>query len=318
MPRVRVIVVNYNGARYLPRCLSALAGQFFTDFEAVIADNASTDGSADLPLPDERFRWLKLERNLGFAEANNRAAQGTAGEFIATLNPDAFPEPGWLENLVDAARRHPDFAMFGSTQLREENVEILDGTGDRYFAPGMPWRANHGRPLRHLPRAGEMFAPCAAAALYRTSWFTRANGFDAHYFCYCEDVDLAFRIRLLGGRAWQASDAIVRHVGAGVAGSDARFVRYYYARNRIRLFVKNMPNPLFALLLPLHGMLNLALLARALARGEFATASGMTAALRELPETLAARRQVQASRTIALPALMRVLSWSPLAWLGRK
>ena len=125
---VCVIVVAYNSGACLGRCVAALARQERCSFEAVIFDNASADGAVDQlgPLPPE-FRVIRSPRNIGFAGGNNRAAAETQAPWVATLNPDAFPEPDWLARLLAAAERNPDVDMFGSTQLMAAEPGRLDG-----------------------------------------------------------------------------------------------------------------------------------------------------------------------------------------------
>ena len=102
-PSVSVIVLNWNGAAVLPRCLDALQRQTFRDFEVLVLDNASTDGSVDeVELRWSGFRLVRFERNLGFSMANNRGARLARGHWLVFLNNDAFPRPDWLERLVDA------------------------------------------------------------------------------------------------------------------------------------------------------------------------------------------------------------------------
>lgn len=114
VPWVRVIIVNYNGREVLPSCLEHLAAQTMPDFEVVVVDNGSSDGSyPETPLPDPRFRWLAAGANLGFAAGNNLGARDCAAPWIATLNPDAFAQPDWLETLRAATQRHPGHAAFG-------------------------------------------------------------------------------------------------------------------------------------------------------------------------------------------------------------
>ena len=165
-PSVTVVIVAYDSGAYLQPCVDALAAQGFTDFEAVVADNASRDASvASLRLPDARFSVREMGANLGFAAANNRVAQDSRAEFLALPNPDATPDPGWLAALVDAAREHPQAASFGSVQLRLEEPHILDGIGDVWHVAGLAWRAGEGWAATRTPRAGAIFAPCGAAAL---------------------------------------------------------------------------------------------------------------------------------------------------------
>lgn len=311
---VTVIIVNYNAGKYLARCLEALFAQTFSDFHAILADNGSTDGSMEGLPADSRLEPLLLGANTGFAVANNRAAAMTDSPLIALLNPDAFAEPGWLAALVAAAERHPDAAMFGSTQIDALHPHLLDGTGDHYFAGGIPWRGGSGYPVADAPSGDvDVFAPCAAAALYRREAFDRAGGFDERFFCYCEDVDLAFRIRLDGGRCIQVRDAVVHHVGSAITGRRSAFSTYHGMRNRLWLFVKNMPPLLFWPLLPVHALLQSLLLCKASSDGVFdAALKGFADGLSGISPMLHSRRMLQRARRASTAQIARALVWSPV------
>ena len=146
-PNISVIIVNYNGGEWLQRCVDSVATQDFTDFECLIVDNASTDGSAAaLTLPDDRFRLIKRDTNTGFAAANNYAAQQAKGTWLALLNPDAFAAPDWLTQMLAATARWEDVAMVGCLQHMALEAGILDGAGDFYHFTGLAWRAKFGHP----------------------------------------------------------------------------------------------------------------------------------------------------------------------------
>ena len=321
--RVRVIIVNYNGAAHLGRCVAALRDQTIDDFEVVIADNGSTDGSlATLPALGDRFHILELGANLGFAAANNRAAKGTQARWIATLNPDAFAEPGWLETLLAAAERYPDVAMFGSTQISDADPGRFDGTGDAYYFAGFPWRGNHGRAVATLPDFAETFSPCAAAAMWRRHEFESVGGFDERFFCYCEDVDLGFRLRLTGERCVQVAAARVRHVGAASSGDRSAFALYHGARNRVWTMVKNLPLPLLVVALPAHVGGILYMVAKAMGRAAGwdevkATLRGLGAALEGLGPVIAARRRRISPAPVGWRIIARTMTWSPGRYLAK-
>jgi|688.fasta_scaffold273823_2 N-acetylglucosaminyl-diphospho-decaprenol L-rhamnosyltransferase len=265
---VTVIVVAYNSGAYLQACIDSLAAQTFGDFEAVIADNASEDDSVErLRLPDARFRVVSMGGNIGFAAANNRVAARSESEFLALLNPDAEAEPTWLEALVSAAQVHPNAAAIGSVQRRLETPEILDGLGDVWHAAGLAWRGLEGRQSIDSINDGEIFGPCAAAALYRRAAFLSLGGFDERFFCYCEDVDLGYRLRLAGDGSVRASEAVVRHAGSGIAGRASDFSLFHGHRNRIWTFLKNTPDEIFWWALPYHLAFNAYYLFRAWRRG---------------------------------------------------
>ena len=256
---VAVVVVNWNSGRLLERCLSRLMEQERPADAIIVVDNGSTDDSLSF-IEHLPVRILRLGWNAGFAAANNRAA-ALAQDFdwIALLNPDAFPEPSWLEKLMDASSAHPECSFFGSRMLMDSDPELLDGCGDAYHASGLAWREGHGlKASGRATRPMEIFSPCAAAALYRRSVFIEAGGFDEDYFCYFEDVDLGFRLRLMGHRCLYVPDALVRHAGSAISGKRSGFSVYHGHRNLVWTYFKNMPSSLFWLYLPQHILLNIA------------------------------------------------------------
>jgi len=312
-PTVTVVIVNYNAGENLAEALRKLDGQTFRDFELLLVDNASTDNSL-AAWPAERPGLIRLDRNIGFAAANNLAAEQAKGRYLALLNPDAFPAPDWLDALVAAAEAHPDVAGFGSRMLMAREPGRLDGTGDVYTAAGAAFRRDHGCPERPRPD-GEVFGVSAAAALYRREPFLAAGGFDEELFCYLEDVDLAFRLRLAGHRFRHVDSAIVRHVGAASSGGgESAFAVYYGQRNLVRVFLADMPGPLLWRYLPAHIALNLALVARGALRGQIrVTLRAKWDAIRGIPRALARRRAVQAERRAAARDIAAALDRRPFA-----
>jgi len=310
-PGVAVLIVNYNSGTLLSRSLEALARQTVRDFRVVVVDNASSDESADGI--DGRYTNVTLVRagrNLGFAAGNNLALKHAGGaEWVALLNPDAFPEPDWLEKLMLAAFAWPAFSFFGSRMLLADAPELLDGTGDVYHASGMAWRRDHGVPVdRGAAEAGEIFGPCAAAALYARAALDEAAGFDECYFCYHEDVDLAFRLRLLGHRCRYVPDAVVHHVSGGIAGRRSDFATYHGQRNLVWTYVKDMPGALFWLFLPLHLLMNAAAVAVCAARGQLGVVlRAKRDALRGLGAAIVQRRAIQAARRAGARELLAVM-----------
>lgn len=313
---VSVLIVNYNSGDHLARCLTALAGQIYRDFDVVLVDNGSGDNSLDraiaaAPALADRLAVDCAGANLGFAAANNRAARQARGAWLATLNPDAFARPDWLAELMAAAARYPDVAMFGSTQIMADRPDLLDGSGDAYHALGIAWRGNYEHPLVDSPGEGEVFGPCAAAALYRRQAFLDAGGFDERFFCYHEDVDLAFRLRLMGQRCVQAAKAVVDHVGSGTTGRTSEFSVYHGTRNRIWTFAKNMPAALFWPILPATVAVHAYLLLRAASVGRFAaTWRGMRDGLCGIAPVWRRRRALQRTRRVSAITIARAMTWS--------
>lgn len=318
MPRFTVIVVNHNGRDYLPACLDSIAAQSLRDFEVVVVDNASTDGSPELLASRRDVTVILNDRNLGFAAANNQAAAQACGDWLALLNPDAVAGPDWLANAAAAIGRHPGAVMFGSTMLRADDPTVLDGAGDCMSAFGVPWRGGHGQPAVAAISEGEVFGPCAAAAIYRRDAFQEVGGFDQAFFCYCEDVDLAYRLRLRGGYGIQLASPDVRHRGSALAGARSAFVRYHGARNLIWCGLKNTPWPLLSLAVAGMAGFVAASAAVGLLRGHAGPVlRGAGAAVLDLPRIMRQRRRIQRERRVSAGAIARALTWSPLALLRR-
>ena len=315
---VAVIVVNWNSGEHLGACLRALAAQTESRFRALVVDNASTDGSqlAVQAMGDPRFSLLQLGANTGFARANNLGVRHCpeAG-FVALLNPDAVPQPDWLSELLSAAAVFPEAAAFGSHLIAAQDHHVSDGTGDVYHFTGRAFRRDHGMPVASSTRtAGEIFAPCAAAALYRRAAWDQAGGLDDDFFCYMEDVDLGFRLRLLGWRARHVPTSLCYHAGSALTGRHSNFSTYYGQRNMVWTFVKNMPSWLFWLLLPAHLLLNLLAPLAFATRGQVQLVlRAKRDALRVWPAVWRKRRAVQAARIAGVRDIWAMLDkgWWP-------
>ncbi|MCC7035359.1 MAG: glycosyltransferase family 2 protein [Acidobacteria bacterium] len=320
--RVGLVLVTFNAEAHIPRALAAVAAQARPPDAVVIVDNASTDGTR-VAIDESTRAWAVPVRviaspvNLGFAAANNRAMEQLAScDLVALLNPDAFPEPGWLDALLKAAASHPEAASFASRLMRDGQPGRLDGAGDACHVSGLAWRHGHGQPLAEVPgalQARPVFSACAAAALYRRDDWVRAGGFDERFFCYAEDVDLGFRLQLAGRGCWYVPEAVAHHVGSASAGVGSVFAVYHGHRNGEWTFLKNMPASLVWRYLPLHLAASLAGLAFFAARGR---AGGYLKAkwdaLVGAGEFWRARRQVQATRVRSSTEVLALLDRSSL------
>jgi GT2 family glycosyltransferase len=304
-----VVIVNANAGDYLEQTLAALDRQTLPPRRVIVVDNASVDGSADGI--EERHPAVEVQRlttNLGFAGGNNLGARDAEDcRWVALLNPDAFAEPDWLERLVDAAETNREYSFFASRLLQAQSPDILDGTGDVYHVSGLAWRRDHGRRVdeRQLER-GEVFSPCAAAALYERDAFLEVGGFDENFFCYFEDSDLSFRLRLAGRRCLYVPEAVVHHVGSATTGRESDFTIYHSCRNLAWAYVKNMPGPLFWLYLPQHLFVNILNVVWFSTTGQARIVlASKRDALRGLPRVLRERRAIQGRRRIAARDLRR-------------
>jgi GT2 family glycosyltransferase len=312
---ISVIIVNWNTGAYLKRCVLSLSKQIMPPCEVIVVDNASTDLSAvGLEECYPNVKVVRLDKNIGFAAANNLAARLISEEcnWVALLNPDAFPEPTWLESLMDAAKHHPEYAFFGSRLMNANEPSNYDGTGDIYHISGLVWRGGHGNAAdASALKMKEIFSPCAAAALYRKDAFVEANGFDEDYFCYVEDVDLGFRLRLLGYRCLHVPESVVYHIGSVTTGKRSDFSVYHGHRNLVWTYVKNMPGALFWLFLPLHIILNLFIITWFSLHGQCSVIlRSKFDALGGIPRMWKKRREIQKNRKASVNDIWQVLDKS--------
>ncbi|WP_374265683.1 glycosyltransferase [Zoogloea sp.] len=259
-PAVSVVIVNWNGEKFLERCLSALLAQTVKPNEIILLDNSSSDRSREIARRFPSVRLIEMGWNTGFAKGNNLAIRQVSAEseWIALINPDAFADRRWLECLLSSALKNSEFDVFGSKLVSAANSDVLDGAGDVCHVSGLIWRTAHGISASSIyEREREIFSPCAAAALYRRSALFEVDGFDEDFFCYAEDVDLGFRLRLAGYRCLYVPQSVVHHVGSGTTGGkNSNFSVYHGHRNLVWMFLKNMPGCLLWLFLPLHVVLN--------------------------------------------------------------
>ncbi len=313
--RVIAIVVNYNGGRLLSECVRSLLSQSRAFDRILIVDNASSDDS--LEAIEAEFQGVDILRqptNIGFAAANNLAVKADASaDYIALVNPDAAPRPDWLAELLKEAERHPDTASFASLTLNTSKPDIIDGAGDAYHASGLVWRQGHGQALSGFrPLETRCFSACAAAALYRRSAWDEVGGIFEPYFCYQEDIDLGFRLRLAGYDCRLVPSAVALHHGSAITGKDSEFALFHGHRNLVWTFFRNMPWPLLLLLLPVHLLAQIYLTLRH-GPGNQGRSIGKAfiAAWKALPARWAERKAIQRHRKASSLDLTRAFSWWP-------
>jgi GT2 family glycosyltransferase len=312
MNQAAVIVVNWNSGNDLEKCLDALKKQTRPPKQIIVVDNASSDGS--LNSIDEKFpdvELIRLNENTGFSRANNFGVKKVRDcDWVAFLNPDAFAASNWLENLLHAALENPGFAFFGSHMLRYGVTDELDGTGDVYHVSGLAWRRDHGLKASATKRVtGEVFSACAAAAMMRKDVFLEAGGFDESFNSYFEDVDLGFRIRLLGHRCLYVASAQVAHVGSGATHRYSDYAIYHGNRNLVWSYVKNMPGILFWVYLPQHLLVNAAALLWFTIKGKGCEVfRAKMDALKGLPRVLAQRKTIQKTRKVSIGDIKKAMT----------
>ncbi|HTX36179.1 MAG TPA: glycosyltransferase family 2 protein [Bryobacteraceae bacterium] len=247
-----MVVVNWNRRELLRACLRSLAQQAGVDFETIVVDNGSSDGSADLAEHEFRARVIRNRENRGFCAANNQGIAAGRGEFVALLNNDAEAGPGWLAALQRACTRAPDIGMVASKVLVWEDPARIDKAGHLIYPDGQ----NRGRGSGVLDRGQfdheeEVLWPDGCAALYRREMLDQIGGFDEDFFAYGDDAELGLRARIAGWRCLYTPEAVVRHHRGATLGKDSGRRLELIERNRVLLALKLFPwsllclNPLY-------------------------------------------------------------------------
>ncbi len=190
-PHVSVIVLNYNGLKWLSACLNALVGQVDAPaFEIVLVDNGSTDGSS--AYVESRYpsvRIVQTGRNLGYAGGNNAGARHARGAWLAFLNNDTVAAPDWLARLDQAAGAREGAPLVTSRLESLAFPGYIDSAGDGYLRAGGAYKRGHGTPIGAWLQSREVFGACGAGFLIRRDVFDQLAGFDEDFFMVYEDVD---------------------------------------------------------------------------------------------------------------------------------
>lgn len=317
------MVVNWNRKELLRACLTSLARQKNVEFETIVVDNGSNDGSAEMAEGEFGARVIRNGENLGFCAANNQGIAAARGEFVALLNNDAEAEPDWLRELERACASRPEIGMAASKVLVWEDPARIDKVGHLMFPDGQ----NRGRGSGALDRGQfdreeEVLWPDGCAAMYRREMLDQIGGFDEDFFAYGDDAELGLRARIAGWRCLYTPRAVVRHHRGSTLGKDSGWRLELIERNRVLLAVKLFPwsmlvlNPVYYAVRLVAGALlahgnrgdtahfpgaggKLTIL-RALAAGDFA-------ALRLIPRMLGKRAEINRIRQLTPGEVRRLL-----------
>ena len=210
-PSVSVIVLTFNAAEFVEHCLTAVFGQLYTDFEVLVVDNASSDGTAELVR--ERFpnvHVIASPTNGGYGAGNNLGASQARGEILVFLNPDAIPEPDWLDNLIQGMRRNRrHFATSRITLLSDPRR--LNSGGNLIHYLGLSFCRGLNAYRSTYDKEELVSGASGAACAISRELFERIGGFDPSFFLYHDDVDLSARALLAGEPCLYVPDAVVSH-----------------------------------------------------------------------------------------------------------
>ncbi len=221
-----------------------MRAQTFRDFETIVVDNGSGDGSADFirSRGSDPVVLVALPANLGYAAGNNRGMAVARGTWAVFLNNDTQADPRWLEELHHAARRHPDVQVFACKVLNYFRRDEIDTVGHLLYPDGI----NRGRgrlekDTGQYDREDEVFFPSGCAAAYRRDLLDAIGGFDESFFAYGDDTDLGLRARFAGARCLLVPRSVVYHKYSGTTGAYSEFKVYHVERNRVWVLLKYFP-----------------------------------------------------------------------------
>jgi GT2 family glycosyltransferase len=324
-PLFSIVILNWNGRHLLEECLDSVEAQTFRDFEILLVDNGSTDGSPAWieGRRGDRLRTVFLSANRGFAGGNNAGIRTAQGRFVILLNNDTAVDPGWLSALSAAMERHPEAGMFTPKILNYYRRDEIDNTGHLIYPDGLA-RGRHRleKDDGRFDEEGEALYPSGCAGAYRKEMLDRIGLLDETFFAYGEDVDLGLRARWAGWTCHYVPTAVVYHKYSATAGRYSPQKAFLAERNRLWILFKDFPlrEILFS---PFHTAVRYAMHFRGVVSGRGASGrfarefsawklfgvllKAEVAALAGLPRVLRDRRAERSNRKISPAEFRRLL-----------
>jgi len=242
-----VVVVNWDRKELLRACLNSLSNQTHPNFDVVVVDNGSEDGSVVMveeiaqsyPVP---LRLIANQTNQGFCTANNQGISASTSEFVGLLNNDAEAAPEWLKALEEVIRTAENVGMAASKILVWEDPGRIDKVGHLMYPDGQNrGRGTGQKDTGQFDRVEETLWPDGCAAMYRRAMLDEIGGFDEEFFAYADDAELGLRGRIAGWTCLYAPGAVVRHHRGATLGLGSARRLTLIERNRVLLAVKLFP-----------------------------------------------------------------------------
>ena len=232
-PKVSVIIINYNGQELLEKCLESLFKVDYDDYEVILVDNNSSDGSLKYVTKNfESIITIKLNENKGFAEPNNIGVKIAKGDFLLFLNNDTIVTPKFISELVSASQIYPDTAIYQSLLLKLDNE--IDSSGD--FIDSMGVCFNSTVPITQ-PR--EISSARGACMMIKHDVFDKLEGFDEKFFATFEDVDLGWRAWIAGYKVMVIPKSVIYHIGGKTHSAMTNTISFHGLKNQLAMKITN-------------------------------------------------------------------------------
>lgn len=241
--KAAIIIVNWNGARFLPDCLAAVLRQTYRNYEVYFVDNGSIDDSVAYVqnhYPD--IHLVRLDKNYGFAKGNNKGIEAAFRDrevaYAVLLNNDTIADVNWLEELIMTVETDENIGAVGSKMIFYHDKDLVNTMGVVPLKNGNALNYKKYESNRDQMCVEKIFAPCAGAALYKRSALEKAGLFDEDYFCYLEDVDLGYRLNLCGYTSYVNPRSFVYHIHSGTAAGMDDLKSFLIVRNSLYNAIK--------------------------------------------------------------------------------
>lgn len=249
MSKTLIIIPHFNKLVLLKECLYHLEQQNYDDFDILIVDNGSTDGSAEyiyeICNKNKKYHHILLSNNTGFAYAVNRGFEFSISNdysYSLLLNNDAYVEKDFVKELYNSIRSSYNYFAVSSLMINYHDKELVDSFGDNYTILGWAFQGHIGEKVKSIRNNEECFSACGGASIYNNRVLKEIGLFDENFFAYLEDIDLSYRAKLYGYKIKNCFTARCYHLGSATSGSKYNeFKVRTSARNNIYLIFKNMP-----------------------------------------------------------------------------
>ncbi len=259
---VSIIIVNWNGLRWLPDCLGSLAKQKYTQYEIIFVDNASNDGSvAWIQKHYPKTKIVVNKENLGFADANNVGYRKAKGKYILFLNNDTRVTKTFLSELVRVVQSDQSIGGVQSKILLMDQTDTHDSVGAFLTPTGFLYHYGFGKKdQKKYDHQIELYTAKGACMMFRKDVLEKIaihrDIFDPDYFAYFEESDMCHRVWLAGFRIVYAHTSVIYHkMGATSSGMNNAFIQYHSFKNRIRTYIKNLGTGWLWTIVPFHLLL---------------------------------------------------------------